>query len=72
MFETVMTAYYDRINKRNKKRIEIYTKEGKHLKRYYDYGSREYLLRSYQESFYPELYTIEIYEIGEATQSVKC
>jgi hypothetical protein len=66
MFETVMSAYYDKLNKRNKKRIEIYTKEGKHLKRYYDYGSKEYLQRFYNETFYPDLYTVKIFEIGES------
>ena len=65
MFETIMTAYYDKLNNRNKKRIEIYTKEGKHLKRYYDFGSKEYLYKMYYDTFFPEMYTIEIYEIGE-------
>ena len=63
--EEFMGAMYDKMNKRNKKRIEIFRADGTHFKRYYDYGTAEYLIKNYHQFFNPAFYRIEIYTVGK-------
>lgn len=62
----LMSAYYDRQDKRNKKRVDILRLDGSRAFRFYDYGSAEYLQVDYAETFSPDKFIIKIFEVKAA------
>jgi len=63
--QNMMASYYDKINNRNKKRVDISRPDGSLLKRYFEYGSIEYIAGFYESIRWPKNYTITIYNIGQ-------
>lgn len=62
----IMGAYYDKINNRNKKRVDIFRRDnGEFLKRYFHHGGGHYVYAFFAESFTPDKYIIKVYEIGD-------
>lgn len=60
----MMGAYYDKMNGRNKKRVDVLRLDGSLLKRCYDYGEADYLKAFYSGIFTADFFRVEVYEIG--------
>ena len=58
----MMAAEYDRINKRNRHRVDVFRPTGERVFRFYDYGDADYLIRWYYQII-PAKYIVKVFEV---------